>query len=140
MFKVTFRKHFYKWDGHVYRQVSGEPIGLQATGPVSRILMDFWPKEILKLAERNMEKAAENPVKYKGLEIHMLNKYVDDCISAMKEIKLGVKWSPEERTLMWHDIWEKEDRDEGVSREVCKMKALSQMATSVLQCLKFTFD
>ena len=41
---------------------------------------------------------------------------------------------------MWQENWEKEDRVEGVSREVCTMRALSQMATSVLQFLKLTYD
>ena len=40
--RLIFSTHFYEWEGRLYKQVSGGPIGLRATGMVARINMDFW--------------------------------------------------------------------------------------------------
>ena len=46
--KLVFRTHYYEWEGTLYRQKFGGPIGLRASGPIGRILMDFWANKILK--------------------------------------------------------------------------------------------
>ena len=40
--RVVFKHHCYQFDGRVYRQVKGGPIGLRLTSVVSRIVMDMW--------------------------------------------------------------------------------------------------
>ena len=50
--KLVFSTHIYEWQGKIFLQVDGGPIGLRATGPVSRILMDHW-REVMKTLEEN---------------------------------------------------------------------------------------
>ena len=138
MVRITFRTHFYEWEGSFYRQVSGGPIGLRATGPVSSVLMDFWASEIQEICTKSKELSEKNPVRYEGMDLHLLHKYVDDCFAALKKLRSGVRWCQEEGALIWKSEWELEDREQGVDREVTTMKALSSMASSVLTCLNFT--
>ena len=49
----------------MFRQVSGGPIGLRATGVVARIVMDRW--------ERNLTTS----LRLAKLEVYLLGKYVD---------------------------------------------------------------
>ena len=35
--KMTFNSHFYKWEGKIYQQMKGGPIGLKASGSVAKI-------------------------------------------------------------------------------------------------------
>ena len=46
MTRQVLRTHFYEWEGVIYRQMRGGPIGLRASGPLGRILMDFWALSI----------------------------------------------------------------------------------------------
>ena len=46
MVRVVFNTHYYEWEGQFYKQIFGGPIGLRATGPVARILMDWWAEQI----------------------------------------------------------------------------------------------
>ena len=42
----VFGSHFYEWDGRIYHQSGGGPIGLRSTQPVARLVMDFWVKKV----------------------------------------------------------------------------------------------
>ena len=78
MITTVFSNHFYEWDGQVFRQQDGGPIGLRATQPVSRIIMDFWAKEMRKIQELTVSPNSINPIQYEELDIKNLLKYVDD--------------------------------------------------------------
>ena len=43
--QTTFKNHFYKWKGRVYKQMHGGAIGLRATGSLARITLDIWMKK-----------------------------------------------------------------------------------------------
>ena len=58
--------HIYLFDGKVYRQKSGGPIGLELTGVVADIVMLWYDKRFFAEAERA------------GLKIHLHKRYVDD--------------------------------------------------------------
>ena len=113
-------------------------MGLRASGPVSRILMDHWAREIKRICTRTMELASTNPVKYEGMDILTLKKYVDDCLAATRKLRKGVRWCQEEQALIWTPEMEQEDA--GISNEVVTMKALWSKASGVINCLNFTYD
>ena len=64
--KVCFRNHLYQFQGKVYRQSEGGPIGLCLSMAVSRIVMGMWDKQLAKLGAES------------GWVIHLLKRYVDD--------------------------------------------------------------
>ena len=98
--RLIFSTHFYEWEGKLYRQVSGGPIGLRATGMVARVIMDFWVDQIYKRAEQCRLRNIEDPQKYVPVHIHALWKYVDDCVSVMSKIKLGSRWSKPDKAMI----------------------------------------
>ena len=81
------KNHLYTFDGKVYRQVSGGPIGLELTGVLARIVMIWWDKEYLK--------------KLKNLNIKLLlyKRYIDDQSSAVRAIKPGIRFQDEELVM-----------------------------------------
>ena len=75
--EITFRTHFYKWNGRVYRQSRGGPIGLRATGSAARGTMWRWRREFGRLLEEN------------GVEVHLLTYYVDNVVLIAENLRLG---------------------------------------------------
>ena len=136
--KVTFKTHFYEWEGCLYRQKQGGPIGLRATGPVSRVLMDQWVREMKIMAERTMDLKEINPVMYEGIEFHLLRKYVDDCVTATNTLRRGTKWCPHQKAFLWTQ--EQADKDILTPEDQVTMREIANMASGVLECLQFTFD
>ena len=47
--KACFRNHLYQFEGKVYRQTEGWPIGLRLSMTVSRIVMAMWDKQSAQL-------------------------------------------------------------------------------------------
>ena len=66
--KQTFTTHVYMWEGEIYLQVKGAPIGLRASGIVVWILMDWWARRFKELANKATAKHEINPVAYEGGE------------------------------------------------------------------------
>ena len=65
-------------------------MGLEASCPVSRIVMDSWRDEVKTIEERTQMMAEVNPIIYEPLEVYLLKKYVDDVLSALETMKLGL--------------------------------------------------
>ena len=113
-------------------------MGLESSCPVSRVLMDFWVEAIYNIADKMETLATINPVLYERLELYLLSKYVDDVLAALETMRKGVRWDPESNTMIWPQEMETKDRDR--SLEDITMTAMADMASSVLQCLDFTWD
>ena len=89
--KVVFNNHYYEFYGQIWHQEKGGPTGLRPSGPCSRILLDFWRKEISKIAEKQEALATLNPEIFPKLDIYILKKYVDDLFSAMEALPVGTE-------------------------------------------------
>ena len=96
-----FETHVYEWEGKLYLQMAGGPIGLRSSGPVARILMDFWISELLEIADRCNSKHTKNPVNFGKFSIHLATKYVDDVFVALERFKPGLRWDSINKTLEW---------------------------------------
>ena len=42
-----FSTHFYEWNGEIYLQTEGCPMGVRPSGPASRLLVDEVVEEII---------------------------------------------------------------------------------------------
>ena len=79
--KWSFRNHLYQFEGKVFLQCEGGPIGLRLSMAVSRIVMGMWDKQLAQLGAES------------GWIIHLLKRYVDDVTAICETIKMGVRWT-----------------------------------------------
>ena len=73
MIKEVFGSHFYVWNGVIYHQKSGAPMGLRGSGPASRLLMDEWVEKTKEVEIKSKAMATINPVGYEALDIHLMH-------------------------------------------------------------------
>ena len=125
--RECFRNHLYTFNGEVYRQTDGGPIGLRLSMAVSRLVMAMWDKLLL-------EKGLNT-----GWLIHMMKRYVDDCTAVLETLKMGVRWS-EEVGLSYSSVWEKEDKASGLSDDQRTMREFQKMANTILDFIRVTYD
>ena len=102
--------------------------------------MDYWVSEIRKLEDRSGTLAIINPVKYEEVNLHLLKKYVDDCIVAMDTLRAGTRWSKVEKAMVWSQETQDLDTHQGKVRQVNSMEQVALMASDIVSCLKFTND
>ena len=107
MTRITFETHVYECEGDIYLQGDGCPTGLRPSGPISRIVMDFWITEIRDIVAKSRELARINPVMFETLEIHLLQKYVDDVFVAGDSMRKGIKYDKQAKALIWSPEQEK---------------------------------
>ena len=100
MTRITFETHVYECEGDIYLQGDGCPTGLRPSGPISRIVMDFWITEIRDIVAKSRELARINPVMFETLEIHLLQKYVDDVFVAGDSMRKGIKYDRQAKALI----------------------------------------
>ena len=79
----------FEWEGAVYLQGEGCPTRLRPSGPLSRIVMDHWVQEMKLLEEKANTLAIVNPILFSNLNVYLLKKYVDDILTALREVKIG---------------------------------------------------
>ena len=137
---AVFENHYYEWNGQVRKQSKGGPIGLRATQPVSRIVMDFWAKALKEICEKTQALQVLNPVAYEALVMKILIKYVDDCFSGVNTLKWGTRWDKANRVLVWSSEEEERDRLSGRSGEELTMTVFAEVASSITSYLRFTWD
>ena len=55
LMRATFETHVYECEGRIYQQMDGCPTGLRPSGPISRVVMDFWINAIrdMNASQRN---------------------------------------------------------------------------------------
>jgi hypothetical protein len=77
---IIMGNHLYQFDGKLYRQLTGGPIGLLLTGTISRIVMLEWDKIFLR--------------KLEGMDLspEMYFRYVDDQGVGMWAVPAGMKF------------------------------------------------
>ena len=140
MVKITFETHLFEWNGEIYIQGEGCPAGLRTSGPISRIVMDYWVKEMKLLEEKANTLAKINPVMFSNINVYLLKKYVDDILTAGKEIKLGTFWDSQSKSLQWSPEKQEADVTANLKPDERSLRLIAEMGSSILECLEFTYD
>ena len=70
----------------------------------------------------------------------MIKKYIDDVFYAGGEFRKGVKWDPTQKCLIWDPNQESEDKQYNKTNDHRTMEIVAQIASSIIKCLKFTWD
>ena len=124
--RLIFKYHVYSFAGEVYRQACGGPIGLRFTSIVSRIVMDYWLCNFLKVLDDA------------GVRVFGAMKYVDDVNLVVSMVCLGTRWI--DGQLIHKQEWEDQDKNDGRSVYDITMEAMRIAAESILPWLGFTVD
>ena len=136
--RATFQTHYYIRDGQLLHQQSGAPMGLNGSGPTSRVMMDLWVTKVRQVETKSQIMAAVNPVIYERQEINLLKKYVDDFITALQEMRRGARWDQGMGVFIWSP--EAATGDKQTPLGELTMEVFCTMATSLIPCLKFNWD
>ena len=115
MVRVTMTTNYYEWEGVIYQQQTGAPAGLSGSSPIRRIVMDAITDEVRDIETNSQIMNKLNPIMYESLNIHLLSKYVDDCLYAGDGTKPGTTFDQETRTLKWDPNKEKHDKESGLT-------------------------
>ena len=83
----VMKNHIYSFDGKVYRQTKGGPIGLRLTGVLAKIVM-------IEFGRRWKELTSEL-----GIYVPLDAIYVDDHNIATREVKPGVRYNSDRRYI-----------------------------------------
>ena len=77
---AVLQNHTYQFNKEARLQSDGGPIGLELAGAMARVVMLWWDRKFLKLAELN------------HVEIFMYKRYIDDENMALKPLPPGTRW------------------------------------------------
>ena len=126
--KLVFDNHYYYWEGQIYRQAQGCPMGLEGSCPISRLVMDAWAEKLEERAEISQELHRINPVKYEPLTIYLLSKYVDDVLTGTETMKLGATYNKTDRVIEWSRDNESQQKETNPQENT--MSILAEVASS----------
>ena len=101
MIITTFFTHYYEWEGDIFLQLFGCPMGMRPSGPVARLLVDDVVEEVEAISTKTQIMARSNPIQYEALVIHMLEIFVDDGVGIMDSLRNGAKFDPILGILIW---------------------------------------
>ena len=116
--------HLYEFNGRIYLQQSGGPIGLRATCAVARVVMNFWDGKWKELMTIN------------NIKRDLEDRYMDDIRVILMAIRLGWRWH--EGGLFFCSEWEREDQMAGKTVENITAEILIQSMNDILSFLRFT--
>ena len=77
---VAMNTHLYEFNGQIYRQASGGPIGMRFTACLAAVIMKLWDTAWVELMSRE------------GFDIKMYARYVDDSRNMVRPLREGWRW------------------------------------------------
>ena len=124
--KTVFETHVYQFDGKLYHQQQGGPIGLRATGAIAKVIMNDWDCQLMKCLVEN------------DLRVEAAARYVDDVRLWIHQIERGWRW--EGRQLVYKEEWMKEEENENTTDTAKTASVIKAMMNDITKCLKFTTE
>ena len=116
--------HLYTFDGKVYRQQSGGPIGLDLTGVLARMVMIWWDGQFI-------EKLKELDIK---LEMH--KRYIDDQNQAVEGCQPGLRYVDGRLEIQQNKV----EEDHQVGTEKSTAKLMRTIGDSITPMIKLEED
>ena len=116
--------HLYEFDGQIFHQQSGGPIGLRATCAVARIVMNHWDAKWMELMDKN------------NIKRDLEDRYMDDIRVIAMALKAGWRWF--EDGFYWCKEWEAEDKNVIPTSEERTTDMILESMNAVLEFLTFT--
>ena len=95
---VLFTNFSYKFGGKFYKQKSGGPIGVRATGAVAQLVMESWARKYREILENS------------GLKVPLMAGYVDDGRQVTSVLEPGMRFDKESGIFHHSPVAEEEDK------------------------------
>ena len=116
--------HVYSFDGKIFIQKEGGPIGLRSTCAVARVVMNEWDARWLETLEAN------------NIKLRKGERYMDDIRAILQGLKMGWRWW--EGGLYYCDEWRLDDELGGKSACRRTSEALLEAMNEIFEFLVFT--
>ena len=87
--------HLYNFDGDIYIQLSGGPIGLRLTAALANLMMAYFDQTLDKLLSRE------------GIVANLKFRFVDDARLWMHPTRAGWRWK--DGGMVYNREWVEED-------------------------------
>ena len=121
---TTMSTHLYTFNGIIYVQLSGGPIGLRLTAALANLVMAFFDRALREVLMRE------------HIKILISFRYVDDGRLGMKPISPGWRWT--DGRLQFHK--DKVNDDQKVSPQKRTTLLINDILNSIVSYLKFTTE
>ena len=118
--KTILSNHLYQFDGRVYKQQSGGPIGLEITGVLARCAMLWWDRAYLKKLDQLK------------IDILLYLRYVDDSNLVLRALEPGTRFVNNQLSI----LKEAEEDDRGVPPDERTAKVLRTIANTVIPMIR----
>ena len=123
---VMMNSHIFRWDGKLYLQRHGGPIGLRATCAVARVTMLFWDEKLACVLKRN------------HIDLDQGMRYMDDVRLVLDAIHEGWRWT--EEGLYYSEGWKIEDEASLESPTQRTGRILKDIMNYVMAFLNLTIE
>ena len=126
--RTVFTSHLYQFNGKIFLQQDGGPIGVRLSGAVARAVMGEWDATLNSILATNR------------LLVWLLTRYVDDCTILMNALAMGVNWCNNCKRLAYSKDWEEEDRTTGLSNTARTMQVVERVMNSIFRNIVVTTE
>ena len=126
--KTVMENHVYKFNGDLFLQNDGGPIGLELTGAVARIFMLHWDRKLIQKINN-----ATNELDW---ELYMYLRYVDDSNFIGRVMPPGARVEGEKIVIKQHCIHE----DKNIRPDIHTAKVIQELANQICESIQVTID
>ena len=116
--------HVYTFDGELFLQKAGGPIGLRSMCAIARITMSTWDARWMKMMKEN------------NIRMMAADRYMDNIRSFLKALKPGWRWL--DGRLCTTQSWREEDMKEALTPTRRTANRILESMNSILNFLNFT--
>ena len=122
--KLQMENHVYRFEGRVFKQSDGGPIGDELSQAVARVVMGWWDSQFLKKCEEV------------GIDIMMYKRYVDDTNKVFVPPALGSEFR--DGQIVVNELKAVEDANR--PRDQVAAELLTSIANSISSMIKMEAD
>ena len=125
---TVMKNHTYRFNGKVYLQEDGGPIGLELSGALARVFMLAWDRRLLRTLKKAMQGISWT--------LYMLLRYVDDSNAATDEVPLGARFENGKVKIKKNKV----EEDRQVPGDVRTARLVQEIANGICNFIKMEID
>ena len=127
--EAVMKNHLYKFNGDVYLQSDGGPIGLELTGAISRVVMSHWDKKLMTKLKNAGSDIKWHPMLYM--------RYVDDSNYIGQEIPPGARLGENGKIKIMEEFIE---QDKEIQGDLRTAKMVQKIANNIYDFIQVEID
>ena len=122
--EVSMKNHMYIFDGKIYKQEDGGPIGDELSQAVARLVMIWWDEQFCKKCEEL------------NIQLKMYIRYVDDSNLATNPLQLGCRYENNQLVIKKELI----EKDKGEKPDKLTARILKEIANTITKMIQMEED